>query len=163
MLKQRGPQEPVPAGLWTLGALLQRLQQGREDRAEVTLTEVVADEGGLTPSGRLLMVLLAGREARPRYDAASRELRWRGRLVKRLERAGSNQLPVLLEFERQGWPARIDDPLPPDRGTDAKVRLRETVNSLNDRHKYHGIRFMVIDGGVGWEAVDGGSDLLNPW
>jgi hypothetical protein len=148
------PKSSVPAELLTLGKLLRRLAQERQDRKELEVTDVVADKNGLTSSGRLLLEVLASHQTRPNYDSASRELRWRGQLVKRLQRAGSNQLPVLLAFESQGWPARIDDPLPVDPGTDVKARLRETVRSLNERREWPVIRFVVIDRGVGWSVVE---------
>ena len=154
MLAQARVEGPREAGPLTLGRLLERWGQLKGGAGPATLADLVADDGGLTDAGRLLMQLLAGREARPQYDAGSRELRWQGLVVKRLQRAGCNQQTVLEAFEQQGWPARIDDPLQPDRLTDTKTRLRETVRALNEKQGVGArIRFHSDDGGVRWETV----------
>ena len=41
------------------------------------------------------------------------------------------QQAVLSAFEEEGWPAAIDDPLPPQIEQDPKRRLRDTIKSLN--------------------------------
>jgi hypothetical protein len=108
-------------------------------------------EGRLSDDGRALARLLASRESKPRYDSINRTLWWRGRVVKQLEREAANQEEVLLAFEEAGWPPRIDDPLPREVERDPKLRLRETVRSLNDKRKWRGIRFRASNGGVRWE------------
>lgn len=91
---------------------------------------------------------------RPFFNAELRELWLGGVLVKRLDCRAVNQILVLTVFQEEGWPPRIDDPLPP-RGTDAKARLRDTIYSLNGGHRGELIRFFC-DGaghGVRWELV----------
>jgi hypothetical protein len=87
---------------------------------------------------------------RPRWDARTREVWFRSRLVKRLRRTAPNQECVLAAFEETGWPRRMDDPLP--RGAD---RLRETVKSLNRGQLWPALRFTIeADGqGLRWVAV----------
>src|SRR5262249_32097843 len=53
----------------------------------------------------------------------------------------------------EGWPPRIDDPLPPQRERDPKQHLHMTIQNLNRHHKHRLIRF-AGDGngrGVRWE------------
>lgn len=154
MLAQARVEGPREVGPLTLGGLLELWGQLKGGAEAADLEDLVADDGGLTDAGRLLMQLLAGCEARPHYDTGSRELQWHGQVVKRMQRAGCNQQTVLEAFEKQGWPARIDDPLEADRLIDTKARLRETVRALNEKQGAGArIRFYSDDGGVRWEAV----------
>jgi len=50
---------------------------------------------------------------RPYWDAERRELMVARVVVKRYRRPAVNQEVVLAVFEEEGWPERIDDPLPP--------------------------------------------------
>jgi len=88
----------------------------------------------------------------PHYDADLKELRLRGELVKRFKVPAGNQELLLVAFEEQGWPAYIDDPLPPA-AIDAKRRLHDTIKRLNGRHERSRLRFVGSgDGrGVRWE------------
>jgi hypothetical protein len=80
---------------------------------------------------------------------------WQGERVKSLRYDAANQRLVLDAFEEEGWPQRIDDPLPPRKRHSRKKRLRETVEALNKGlHPPH-LRFHG-DGtgqGIRWEAV----------
>jgi hypothetical protein len=60
-----------------------------------------------------------------------------------------------MAFEEEGWPPRIDDPLPPSPEIDAKSRLRYTIKSLNKRQKKQLIHFMGDGSGEGimWECI----------
>jgi hypothetical protein len=63
---------------------------------------------------------------------------------------------VLCAFEEEGWPARIDDPLPPQQDQDSKRRLSDTIKCLNRKQSHHLIHFRG-DGtgeGVVWERVE---------
>jgi hypothetical protein len=155
MFTQERSQGAETAGPFTLARLVERWRQERRGEKEVELTDVLADESGLTEAGRLLIQLLAARETRPHYDATRRELQWRGRLVKRLKRAGCNQTAVLIAFENLGWPARIENPLESDGLTDTKAQLRETVRALNAGQEQDArIQFHSDDGGVRWQAAE---------
>lgn len=97
--------------------------------------------------------------ARPFWDRERRELMYRGKLVKRFRLPSPNQELVLSTFQDDGWPCRIDDPLPPVFDKDIKRRLRDTINSLNRHQKFHRLRF-AGDGtgeGVIWEEANGKS------
>src|SRR5262245_56171918 len=66
----------------------------------------------------------------PRWDEASRTL-WLGELLlKEFRDPTESQVTVLAEFERLGWPRRVEDPLPKTSGTNRKKRLQETVKNL---------------------------------
>jgi hypothetical protein len=47
-------------------------------------------------------------------------------MVKRLDIRAKSQSLILRAFQEEGWPARIDNPIPPE-GDDDKHRLREVV------------------------------------
>jgi hypothetical protein len=61
---------------------------------------------------------------------------------------------ILKAFQEEGWPVRIDDPLPFQKGIDSKSRLRDTVKALNRSQQV--LRFH-LDGtgeGVRWELLN---------
>ncbi|MBI2481666.1 MAG: hypothetical protein HYV60_24380 [Planctomycetia bacterium] len=74
-------------------------------------------------------------ELAPYWDGVRRELRLGQQLVKQFRLPSPNQLYVLTTFQEEGWPPRIDDPLPPLPDTHPKQRLRETIRSLNRHQK----------------------------
>jgi hypothetical protein len=62
---------------------------------------------------------------------------------------------ILAVFEEEGWPRRIDDPLPPGHGINPKVRLHESIARLNRNQVNRTIRFGG-DGygrGVRWAQI----------
>src|SRR5690606_33281778 len=62
------------------------------------------------------------RHEMPCWHAETREL-WIGdKLAKRFKRHAENQEIILNAFQEEGWPARIDDPLPPQPEQDSKRR-----------------------------------------
>ncbi len=91
----------------------------------------------------------------PRWDRDRHEFSVGGRLVKVFKLPSPNQEAVLMAFEEEDWPARIDDPLRRDPNIDPKRRLHDTIKGLNRNQKRHLIRF-IGDGtgeGVGWELI----------
>jgi len=89
----------------------------------------------------------------PHWDHERRELRIMGIVVKQFRLPSPNQETVLQVFEEEGWPARIDDPLPPISDVEPKRRLHDTIKSLNRHQKAKRIRFMGDGRGEGvlWE------------
>ena len=71
----------------------------------------------------------------------ARELRIGEYVVKRFSKLASVQELILAAFQEQGWPRRIDDPLPPKPGCDAKRHLLDTIRNMNLRRTRPGIRF----------------------
>ncbi len=91
----------------------------------------------------------------PTWDPEKRELRIDGRVVKRFKWHAENQERVLAAFDEEGWPFRIDDPLPPHPEQDSKRRLSDTIKCLNRKQTSELLRFRG-DGtgeGVVWEFV----------
>ena len=88
-------------------------------------------------------------------DSQLRELRLGSHLVKQFKVPAPNQQIVLTVFEEEGWPVRIDDPLPRHPEVDAKRRLHDTIHALNRHQKTLLLRFLG-DGtgeGVRWTFV----------
>lgn len=86
------------------------------------------------------------------WDENLRELTFRGQLVKRFRQPADSQTTVLSEFERRGWPTRIDNPLPHRVGLKRKQHLRDTIKNLNRHQRFPCIVFFA-DGtgqGIGW-------------
>jgi hypothetical protein len=91
----------------------------------------------------------------PHWDAERNRLYVGGLLVKEFKLPCPNQGTILMAFEEEKWPARIDDPLPPNGDIDARTRLSSTIKSLNKYQRSRLIHFMG-DGtgeGVMWEFV----------
>ncbi len=92
----------------------------------------------------------------PSWDPERRVLRVNGTLVKQFKWTAENQEAILCVFEEEGWPARIDDPLPPQAEQDSKRRLSDTIKCLN-RKQANPILHFRGDGtgeGIIWELVD---------
>ena len=91
----------------------------------------------------------------PHWDPKLHELRLNGQLVKRFKLPARNQEIILAAFEEEGWPTRIDDPLPRLREQDPKRRLQDTIKSLNRNQKNQLIRLMGDGTGLGirWELT----------
>ena len=103
-------------------------------------------------------------DAVPYWDKSSGVLSVGGRIVKRFRVPAPNQAAVLSAFEEEGWPRRIDNPLPPEAHVDPKYRLRFTTGRLNHAQQSSGIRFFG-DGtgeGVCWELSSQAAASLGP-
>jgi hypothetical protein len=91
----------------------------------------------------------------PHWDPGSRILRVGKHIVKQYRVPSPNQETVLAAFQEEGWPHRVDDPLPPVVDASSRDRLRDTIRSLNSSQKHRLIRFHG-DGtgeGVFWELI----------
>jgi hypothetical protein len=118
--------------------------------------------GALVPkerNGRLTICqnkLTAVQAKRIHWDRTLRELWLDESLVKRFSSPAINQELILSAFEEEGWPPHIDDPLPPVIDIDPKLRLRDTISSLN-RHQLLSIIRFHGDGrgtGIRWEVLN---------
>ncbi len=83
----------------------------------------------------------------PNWDAELRELTLDGKIVKQFKWPAPNQEIILSSFEEEGWPLRIDDPLPPQSKQDPKRRLSDTIKGLNQKQQQAWIRFHGDGGG----------------
>jgi hypothetical protein len=93
---------------------------------------------------------------KPTWDCELKELRIGQRVIKEFRWAAINQETILMAFEEEGWPARIDDPLPQKLNQDPKIRLHDTIKCLNRNHKERLVRFNG-DGkgeGIRWILLD---------
>ena len=102
-----------------------------------------------------------GEPSVPTWDSERRKLRINGTTVKHFKWTAVNQEAILAVFEEEGWPARIDDPLPPQPEQDPKRRLSDTIKCLNRKQKNKLIHFRGDGTGeaVTWELVGpNGSD-----
>jgi hypothetical protein len=92
-------------------------------------------------------------DASPKWDRDRRELRVGAQVVKVFKLPSPMQETILVAFEEEHWPPRIDDPLPSHPELLPKRRLHDTIKSLNRNQKHPLIRFMG-DGtgeGIRWE------------
>lgn len=97
-----------------------------------------------------------GEQSLPTWDSERRELRISGMTVKRFKWPATNQETLLAVFEEEGWPHRIDDPLPPHQDQDSRRRLSDTIKCLNRKQINQLIHFCG-DGtgeGVTWELLE---------
>lgn len=95
---------------------------------------------------------VSGLPDRPHYDRKHRVLRWGNLEIMRFGRYASALEPIIEKLEEDGWPERIDDPLPP-KAKGNKKRLRDAVDHLNERQTVQLIEFHM-DGtgkGVRWQ------------
>ena len=91
----------------------------------------------------------------PCWDGERHELRVGCQLVKVFRLPSPNQETILMAFEEDEWPPRIDDPLPQHPDLLPKRRLHDAIKSLNRNQKARAIRFMG-DGtgeGIRWELI----------
>jgi hypothetical protein len=86
---------------------------------------------------------------RPKWDARARKLTLGGELIHRFRRPAPIAEAILSAFEEEGWPERIDDPLPPLDGRNEATRLRKEIYVLNRRLKNPVIRFSMDGTGQG--------------
>jgi hypothetical protein len=96
-------------------------------------------------------------EQSPHWDGEAGQLWWEKHLIKKFRRPAANQELVLAALEEEGWPPRIDDPLPPTGDIDPKARLHDTIKSLN-RHHLHRVLYFAGDGkgrGIQWILLKG--------
>jgi len=96
-----------------------------------------------------------GQRIHPKWDRDRRELRLAGQVVKVFKLPSPMQETILMAFEEESWPPRIDDPLPMHPDLLPKRRLHDTIKSLNRNQKNCLIRFMG-DGtgeGIRWELI----------
>jgi hypothetical protein len=105
-----------------------------------------------------LTALTCSLSAAPRWDSGGRQLWWKDVLVKEFHCPAPNQELVMAALEEEGWPTRIDDPLPPTPEIDPKVRLHDTIKSLNRHHLQRVLRFCGDGSGRGirWLPVRSG-------
>lgn len=91
----------------------------------------------------------------PVWDRDLQVLRLGDLIVKQFKTPAPNQEAILAAFQEEGWPPRIDDPIPPQLNQDSKTRLHDAINALNRNQKSCLIRFMGDGSGQGirWKLL----------
>jgi hypothetical protein len=76
----------------------------------------------------------AAAESVPVWNLDTGELRFDGRVIKRIRNNGqaTSIVAILAAFQECGWPGRIDDPLPGTTESRRRERLGDAVKSLTD-------------------------------
>ncbi len=94
--------------------------------------------------------------SKPFWNIERRELSILGTVVKRFRWPAPNQETILCVFAEEGWPSRIEDPLPQGNGLDPKRRLGDTIKCLNRNQNANLIRFRGDGTGEGvlWDTCD---------
>ena len=87
----------------------------------------------------------------PIWDRVQSELRFNGKVIRKVHRRAANLIRVLDAFQEQGWASRIDDPLPGGRDSQ---RLRETVRTLTDGEMPITFNSDGTGAGIEWKRVD---------
>ena len=92
----------------------------------------------------------------PKWNPETRMLSIDGTVVKRFKWTAVNQEAILAAFEEEGWPSRVDDPLPPQPEQDSKRRLSDTIKCLNRKQTNQLLHFRGDGTGEGviWELVE---------
>ena len=69
---------------------------------------------------------------------------------------GRSPKTILRAFQEEGWPIRIDDPLPQQSERVPSRRLLDAIKALNRHHEVQVVRFHGDGNGSGvlWEAVE---------
>lgn len=130
-------------------------------RSIVDRAEISGPVTGRVPLEPTFLALVPALKAlTPKWDRDRQELKLGTILVKRFKVPAANQEMILAAFEEEGWPARIDDPLPPHCEQSSKRRLQETIKSLNRNQRTQAIRFLGDGSGQGvrWETVGEGDE-----
>src|SRR5260221_2484017 len=89
---------------------------------------------------------------KPRYDISQHTLYVGEIVVKRIKQPSDAQVVVFMEFERQGWPRMIVNPLAASAKSGRKHRRQNVVDNLNDNQQTKLIHFYFDGyGNIGWE------------
>ncbi len=131
-------------------ALISRASQPKVPMPAKTLITNRADDAGIPA---IAVAISAG--TKPSWDRDRKELHFGEWVIKQFRWAAINQETILMAFEEDGWPARIDDPLPQKLNQDPKARLHDTIKCLNRNHKRRLLRFNGDGTGTGilWEIL----------
>jgi hypothetical protein len=148
-----GDPEPELADTETLLAFESHLRRIVSQHAAHGVSKRVKDS--LQCCQWLIQAVLDGGRVVPCWDAAARTLSVGRQPVKCFRVPAGNQVAVLAAFQRKGWPFRIANPLAAKNKRDAKLRLNQTVRSLNRHRLARIIRFSGDGTGLGitWRLV----------
>ena len=94
--------------------------------------------------------------SQPKWDGSHRQLWFGDVLVKHFKIPSRNQVMILAAFQEEGWPQKVDDPLPQTTIV-PKRRLHDAIKGLNRHQKTPALRFLGDGTGeaVCWKALLG--------
>jgi hypothetical protein len=102
----------------------------------------------------------------PRWDRDRQEFRLGEVLIKRFQVPAPDQEVILAVFQEEGWPVRIDNPLPSHPEVDLKPRLARAIDALNRNQRNPLVRFLGEGSGeaVRWELAQSreGETFISP-
>lgn len=104
-----------------------------------------------------LITQVPKRDEVPEWDEQRRALLFGGVELKRYRRPADNQIPIFQAFQEEGWPRKIDDPLPGSEHVTPKKRLSDTVAKINRGIRKHGLVRFELDGtgeGIIWRREE---------
>ena len=110
------------------------------DAGAMFASRVLKQPAGCLPNG-VAADQDVGLPAAPYWDGWRRVLRVGLLLVKDYRLPSPTQEAILEAFQEEGWPRRIDDPLPPKDDQDPKCRLHDTIKRLNGRQQHKLLQF----------------------
>jgi hypothetical protein len=87
---------------------------------------------------------------RPRWDSERRILWYGENICKKYRQQADNQIAIIEEFEKQGWPPRINDPLGTGPANVTRQQTSDAVRALN-KNKYIAFQLGGDRKGVLWE------------
>jgi len=90
--------------------------------------------------------------AKPVWDNERGELSFAGDVIRKVSARATSVRPILDEFQREGWPSRIDDPLPFK--TWYATRIQEACDSLRTNLTRIDFRPDGSGKGVVWGLVE---------
>jgi hypothetical protein len=134
----------------TVNQALEVISEGRAILAKFEEPDVIRfDEALAARDGNLSAEVTRP----PLWNPTTRTLSIGDRVVKQFRVPAHNQEAILAAFQEEGWPNRIDDPLPYSAGVKAKYRLHFTIGRLNGDSRQSLIRFFGDGTGEGicWE------------
>lgn len=129
--------------------------EGHGDQSMSTSCEVDAKTAGVERSKEVNNSKLL-QNCKPVWDTKEKELGVGELIVKRFRWPAPNQELLLDVFQEEGWPHRIDDPLPNVPEQEARRKLHDTIKCLNRNQENRLIRFRGDGSGEGvvWELVE---------
>ena len=105
-----------------------------------------------------------GRGSKPEWDRERLQLTFNGELLMQLTLRARNLLCILDIFQEEGWPPRIDDPIPSTKRGNVKHRLRAAIERLNKNLLFPSIRFSGDGSGesICWKLGNGNDHIVPP-
>lgn len=131
---------------------LESLMQGPPTKVKIQLPKALQSKGSHRSDSA---PRITATQPVPLWNGTKLELIFQGLIVKAFRSIAPNQARILIAFQEEGWPHRIDDPLPPESEQDSRERLRNAIKQLNRNQDNHLLRFCGDGSGKGilWQSL----------